>query len=636
MLRRYPPLRTSTYLSLFLLFSFPVRAMTHEIVLGTWIAEIDPNTLSVTAKLKKSGITHQISSPNPQTFRVDSLINSKSKLGWSLPDQNINVSIQEKEDRLHIRFTSSIEQSWTWPLQEHATAFIIPDGEGLYLPTTDKFWIKKLASGYCQTLHSGLSMPFWGIETSANHFVFLVETDLHTEFCLDVNKGRIVASTNHLFQKRDGLGTYEIIIAPTNSSPIGPSLEYRKYLEEKRQFVSLKTKIYENPQVEKLMGASHAYLWGDGRTAAAVREYAQAGLDRMWLGYDQDPRSDKHIVDETSLSAAKDLGFLIGPYDTLDNIQPARSSDSVSSIFDDELYASGCVMRKDGKKMTGFAGRGCQLSSEALRLAKRPFLKERVDRFKASGANSYFIDCDAFGDFLEDYDQRHPMTKGKDRENRSVRMQFVAGQSKMVLGSEGGTAWSTQYVHFLHGAHDTFNTVFWPLLKDKKKFGTWWPPEAMGVFFKKVKVDQDFMTAKYSPNYRLPLFQTVFHDSVVSTERWEMSLSKIPAAAHIRALFWQLYNVAPIWNLNIKEWQKYKDRIVEHHKFFSEVHRALFDLPISNFEWLTEDHSVQRITFANKFRLTANFSSMHNLSLDPMCLEFSSNDKKINYCPKKF
>lgn len=476
-------------------------------------------------------------------------------------------------------------------------------------------------------------MPFWGVVSGKVHFAFIVPTDLRGEYCIEAVNRNLAAIAKHDFLRRDGLGIYEVVVVPAMDTPIGSALEYRKWLVERNEFVSLKDKTTKNPNVGKLIGATHAYLWGDGRSAMAIEKYAKAGLDRMWLGFDQIPRVERHLVNEASIAAATKNGYLIGPYDTLDNVQSTRSADAISSVFDDDLHKNGCVIKKDGTKMTGFAGRGCQLSSEALRLAKRPFLKERIEKFKTSGANSYFLDCDAFGDFLDDYDSRHSMTKGKDRLNRSERLRFIADENQLVLGSEGGTAWSTRYVHFLHGANDTFNRVFWPLLKDKKKFGTWWPPEGMGVFFKKVNVDDEFVTAKYSPVYRLPLFQTVFHDSVISTERWELSLSKIPAVAQTRALFWQLYNIAPIWNLNLKEWEKYKSDVVAHHKFFSKVHLAVASHRIVDFSWLTSDKSVQRITFEGGATITGNFSS-NGRDFPARCVEYKDGSESMVFCPK--
>lgn len=626
---------------LLLLFSSPATAETkYEINLDTWRVEIFPETLSFSARMN-DGTSFQLSDAATSKFKAETISKSEKRIEWSLPETQISVSVDAKGDRLYVRFSSKKEQSLTWPIQKensHIDAFTLPDGEGLYLPVSDNFWGKKFADEYCQTLHGGLSMPFWGAEAAAASFAFIAATDIRSELCLKTIDGKIGAVAKHDFLLRDGLNDYEIILVPTARTPIGSAIEYRKWLVERNEFVSFKDKIAKNPNAEKLVGATQAYLWGDGRSAQAVSEYHKAGIDRMWLGYDQDPRSDKYLVNEQTISEAKKYDYLIGPYDTLDNIQPTTSSDAISSIFDDYLYKNGCVIKKDGKKMIGFAGRGCQLSSEALRLAKRPFLKERIEKFKATGANSYFLDCDAFGDFLDDYDSSHPMTKAKDKDNRSDRMAFISDGSQLVLGSEGGTAWATKYVHFLHGANDTYNAAFWPLMKDKEKFGTWWPPEGMGIFFKKVKPDEDFMTAKYSPQFRLPLFQTVFHDSVVSTERWELSLSKMPAVAKVRALFWQLYNVAPIWNFNMKEWKRYKERAVEHHKFFSEIHRTAAYLPVTSFEWLTKDRRIQRISYGDSVKLTANFSDEEFEGVKPLCIEASQQDgaKKRIYCPQSF
>lgn len=621
-----------------LAFATSAAADSFTMRLTGWEATISPSSLMVLGKTDTRAKITVADGQIPQDIKGFSY--SESKAEWSIPSQHLSVVVEAKGKWLHVRFKADKETSLAWPSvreERSLNSLIVPDGEGLYLPVTDSFWLKQFESGYCRSAHSGLSMPFLGTRFNQAAFLYLFPLNLRTEVCINQADGRLFPSARHTFQSRDQLSDYEVIISPVEQSPISPALEYRGWLQKMGGFTSLKEKLNRNPNVDKLVGASHAYLWGDGRSLNMIAALKELGIDRMWLGYDQDPRSEKFLVTKDVVSAAIRQGYLIGPYDAFDNIQSPKSSDAVNSLFDDELFKSGCVRKKDGSKMVGFAGRGCQLSSEALRIYKKPFVAERVANHKSSGINSYFLDCDAFGDFLDDYDPTHSMNKARDRENRTIRMRFISENGDLVLGSEGGTAWAAQLVHFLHGANDTFNDVLWPLMKDKQKFGGWWPLEAMGIFFKKIKVDDAFATAKYSPKYRVPLFQTVFHDSVISTERWEMSLPKIPSLAQTRAIFWQLYNVAPIWNLNNKEFQRYKKEIGEHHRFFSGVHRKIAFTPLSEFEWLDSEKLVQRIRFGEHVDLTANFSDIVQESVKPLCIEYrdSRRNERLSYCPAK-
>ena len=68
-----------------------------------------------------------------------------------------------------------------------------------------------------------------------------------------------------------------------------------------------------------------------------------------------------------------------------------------------------------------------------------------------------------------------------------------------------------------------------------------------------------------------------------------------------------LYNVAPLYHLNLAELKKHGDRIKRHYDFFSPLHRELALEAMTDFEWLTPDRMVQRTTFADGTTIVAIF-----------------------------
>jgi hypothetical protein len=69
-----------------------------------------------------------------------------------------------------------------------------------------------------------------------------------------------------------------------------------------------------------------------------------------------------------------------------------------------------------------------------------------------------------------------------------------------------------------------------------------------------------------------------------------------------------LYNVPPLYHLNLAEWKKRKDFIRREYAFFSPLHRRGALLPMTKFTWLTDDRLVQQTQFADELEITANFS----------------------------
>ncbi|HEY6404422.1 MAG TPA: glycoside hydrolase [Blastocatellia bacterium] len=423
--------------------------------------------------------------------------------------------------------------------------------------------------------------------------------------------------------KRDGLPPYEIRIVLTENSPIGPALAYREWLIKTGRFVSFDQKVKRAPEAIKLLGAMHAYLLGDGRTLPAVNQLHELGVNRACLVYEQDPRErerDSTYLTPAVVARAKELGYLIGPYDTFNNIQDPAKADCFESVYDDDLYRTGGVLKKDGTRHAGFRGRGYHLSSEALKRAGSPFMEERVNFHLQAGINSYFIDVDATGELYDDFDQLHPMTIGTDRANRLQRMDFVRRQKRLVLGSESAAAWSAPVIHFSHGTLTPKSYLLWQTLRSRERAGGTWR-RGRSPRFMSYDASADFATFTFDPKYRLPLFETVFHDSVISLDFVGAPLTKFTNLVQTRSLLLLLYNVPSLWLLDRKALTDDGDRIRAMNEFFAPIHRRTGNKRLTRFEWLTPDRMVQQVNFDNETVMTANFSDRIFNGIPPRCIE---------------
>jgi Glycosyl hydrolases related to GH101 family, GH129 len=617
----------------------PPKSVTLQ--LENWRARIIPEALAIHAMI--AGRKKEVSVAQGAEARnsISGWKESEHSVEWTIPELAMRVEFAAVKNRLRVRFATAREQKFTWPVSGRdpaMSALIYPDGEGLDLPLDDAFWSERLKDGRCLDAYGGLSMPFWSYQLDGSTITFLAESDLETQLCMAAAGGRLSTRAVHDFRQRDGFPPYEIEIWPGGASPISPAIEYRQWLIEHGEYVPLSEKIAQNPQVAKLLGAIHAYVFGDGRTLEFLKELNALGVDRAWLGYDQDPRQHPYLVDRPYIVEAEKLGFLIGPYDEFQNIQDPQSADTITSVWGEELWKNGCIINPQGQRLAGFAGRGCALSSQALKLAepRRHYMANRIEANIHTGINSYFLDDDAFGELYDDYSTRHPMTIRQDRLNRLERMKYISQTKKLVLGSEGGVGWSVPAIAFAHGTEAVFNDVLWALQKDKKVYGGWWPPERPAIFFKQVAAGPGFATAKYDPVYRLPLYQAVFHGSVISTDRWDVPLTKFPQWVQTRTLLELLYDVPSMWSLDLRELRENKEMLSSLYQFFSPIHRQAGGAVLSDFSWLTSDRKVQRTRFENDLELTANFGQTPYQSVPPLCIEAKwIKEQQIRlFCPK--
>jgi hypothetical protein len=351
--------------------------------------------------------------------------------------------------------------------------------------------------------------------------------------------------------------------------------------------------------------------WGDGVSLPLLEALAGAGLERaLLLTSDlEDARLKPHVAART-----RELGWLFGPYDSYHSIHsPDAGPDETwaTAQFDRELWETGGVRREDGTWSTGYRGRGRHLSPRAA----RPWVEKRVDaHLEVTPHSAWFVDCDAYGEFFDDYHEAHPATRGEDAAARRSRLRWLSAERGLVVGSEGASAVMTSAIHFGHGV--TTPVIGWgdERLTNRNSphfLGGYWPPDEPAVHFATVPLHPEYRRPYFDPRDRLPLHKAVFGDSVVTTHHWGFGSLKFADEEGTVELLELLYVVPPLYHLNRARWARDQERITRHLRFWSPLHRNLARAPLVEFTWLTDDRLVQRTTFdtgAGRVHLTVNFA----------------------------
>ena len=380
--------------------------------------------------------------------------------------------------------------------------------------------------------------------------------------------------------------------------------------------------------------------WGDGISPKMIEELAAAGFDRLWLGAEG---WSGFVKRPETVTAARAHGYLIGTYDSYHSIhRPDEPETWATAQFDPKLYRSGAIIQADGTKKRGFKGKGYLLSPQAA----RPDVEKRVTNLmQVFHANSWFIDCDGFGQYFDDYSEQHPATQQSDLQERMSRIAWIRDRYGAVVGSEGCSAGAAATLHFAHGVMTP--VIGWgdPDLTNRSSkyyLGGYYPPNAPAAFFKSVPVKDEYRYRYFDPRFRLPLFQTVFHDSVVATHHWSSPSLKFADTARTVELLELLYNVPPLYHLNRQEFQRRKAQIKAHYDFFSPLHRELGLLPLTDFNWLTGDQLVQQTVFGDKVELIANFGEQDfkrndlTVPADSIAAVWRDSGKRVVYTAQPF
>nr|BFF00318.1 hypothetical protein GCM10020241_19930 [Streptoalloteichus tenebrarius] len=557
--------------------------------------------------------------------RVDGVSRENGAVRWTYPDRGLSVTAAAEDGRLAVTVRSSRDGSLVWPVtgtDPATTSVAFPRGEGLSVPVADPFWNSPEArlSGAEFDLVGGLTMPFWGHTIGGRGVSYIAPTDIDTKLRFVSDGGRLRTEASHVFAERANTRDYTVTFALTEATPVAAAEDYRKWLVSHNGLSRLRDKIERNPEVGRLVGAFHAYVWGQARTPEGIRKLRETGVDRMWIGYDADAAG----MGAEAVRAARDAGYLVGPYDSWANAQDPATADTRASVWPGSLWKDGCVRDAAGKIVAGFHDRGCYLSSQALAQAEPAahVLADRVKAMTAAGANSYFLDVDAAGELFDDHDGAHPMNRAQDRRNRLDRMRWLSEDRKLVLGSESAGGWANPVLAFSHGSATPVNDGLWPAERNREEWGRYYPQERPGFFFKPTSLPAPVAKAMFDPVYRVPLYQTVLHDSVISLDRWELPYYKLPELTTTRALLAMLHNTPLNFVLDGKEIDAHGRRIAALQRFFAPLHNAAATEPMTGFRWVTSDHLVQQTTFGDGvLTVTANFGSQTVGDLPGGCVE---------------
>ena len=578
----------------------------------SWKIDINVETLQVRGGVSGERTDLMLSGPQPTTLKVVDLKVSEREAHWYLPENKLSVSMQLEKDALVVKFTAKEPGEFTWPIlppQLDLRAYILPIGQGSFVPVTDKAWSAYLSDLGGLSTTEGLSLPLWGVRDSKHTYTYLLTNPFNNELTFHAENGVLASALTHHFTRINKAKTFGFRISLGTLSPIEPAKQYRRYLQQIGQFVSMKDKIRQTPDAAKLLGAAHVYLWGDGMSTKMLDTLKSNGFDRLWLG---SPNWKELQDNPRAIEKAKAYGYLVGPYDSYDSVHsPTAKPDDTweTAQFDQKLYDTGAIELTDGTKKSGFQQQGFYVSEQAA----EPYVQERVSRLmKVFACNSWFIDCDAAGEFYEDFSTAYPATQEDEMRARLSRMAWIRDTYHLVVGSEGGVAYSAGTIHFAHGIMSTIFGWGDPALKSKTSpnyLGAYYPPSAPAVFFKQVPLAPTYYHVLFDPRFRLPLYETVFHDSVIVTNHWTLPTLKFSDQVVERTLVEQLYNVPPLYHLNLTEFSKRSAWLKAQYAFFSPLHRLVGLLPMTDFDWMSSDHRVQRTIFGGTLEIVSNFRS---------------------------
>ncbi len=501
------------------------------------------------------------------------------------------------EARLVIEGGGEMEDVLPWPApfaSEAGGHLIVPVNEGIAYPVDDAALPEMhyhLYGGH------GLCMPWYGSADAAGAgWMAIVETADDAALRIPRHDGRLVLSP--LWEPQKGAFGEPRALRYVFFGAGGHGAMAKRYREHARETGLLKTleeKRRRLPAVDLLVGAANVWSW-DGDAPGFCRDLQAAGIRRILWSNARPP---------AELRELNAMGVLTSRYDIYqDAMDPAqfpklrwKHPDWTSDAWvrDDLMIdARGDWIRgwevetREGPMIPC----GVLCDRQAVRYAR-----ERIPAELATHPyRSRFIDTTTAAPWRECHHPKHPVTRTESKRHKVDLLRVVSEEAGLVCGSETGHDAAVPVVHYFEGM---LSLGPYRVPDSGRDMMRAWDevPEAVAKF-------------QTGHRYRLPLWELVYHDCVVSQWYWGDYNNKLPALWDRRDLWNALYGTPPMFMFDRKRWAALKDRFVRSYRTTAPLARATGYAEMLSHEWLTPDHAVQRTRFAGGIEVTVNFGDV--------------------------
>ncbi len=475
-------------------------------------------------------------------------------------------------------------------------SWVVPINEGLLIPANDKYFhpFDKPEAFFTLCGGHGLCMPMLGLTDGTNGLLVICETpnDAAVRFTVPDNKKK-TSTWTFRWEPEKGAWGYERRLRLkllAEGSYVSLAKAYREYAQSQGLLKTLREKARLVPAVDRLIGSVDLWYWGDAawkkdpHPEAFGQQLADAGIRRvLWSSSGPAPAID----------LLNSLGFLTGKYDIIQDVWapgtplPWLTHEGWPADLawgPGNVTMTGWVARdKEGKEYPG----GVICDSRGL-----DHLRKHVETDKALALAARFLDTTTASSLRECYNPAHPMTRTEDRQYKMAQLAYLSEEKKLVTGSETGVDMAVPYLEYFEGM---------------MSLAPYRLADSGHDLFTYIKPGPDVWRFQVGPYYRIPLFELVYHDCVVTTWYWGDSSNREPEEWDQRDMLNALYGNSPLWICDPSRWARDKARYLKSYEWATTVARHTGYSEMLWHEFLTKDHTVQYAKFADGTQVWVNF-----------------------------
>ena len=398
------------------------------------------------------------------------------------------------------------------------------------------------------------------------------------------------------------------------------------YRNSRGKVRTLNEKIDCNPQIEKLIGGgffwvfSNSYdevmyasadtdvspLVGDDMLDVAEELYKN-GVDKALFGIFFE--GDSYLTEQLY----NKYGYICTQYDNYSDVwnpnllkkvpqNRAKNCDYTKRRMKD--YPKGIRILKDKSMASAWGVKGYDgefyRQNALCPLVAVDRIKEEIPQILAKYPyyKSRFIDV--YGGNLADcYSDEHPLTREecvKVKNNAFKALEEIG----LIAATEDGFDGIINHLVYTEGLHSPDCFRFDDCGRNQTHIHN---------------AEQSRYLSRYmmNPECRVPLWQMVYHDCLITLPYWGDSLAATPDFTLKKIQFACLYGCAPLFSFTVGNFPNLKKSVIKAYKKVTEIHKKIATLPMTDFEIITEDYGLQRSVFGDKYEVIVNFADKNYL-----------------------
>lgn len=490
------------------------------------------------------------------------------------------------------------------------------DGEGMLLPVDDQEYPLGGGITYTYNYGGGLSMAWMGMTDKQfrSGYMTILETPFDAALRTKRQADGLITFAPVWLSSLEEFGydrkvTYHFF---NEGGYVAQCKKYREYIWPKNQVKTLKENLKRFPTIDNMVGAPHIYVWDTGRDLDFAKELKKSGIDKALLIWNANHTPYPMVGYDDEL---RKLGYGSGGYELFSDL---HKRDTVYYEHDwngplryrhtsyPGLFNKLAARKKDGSTYSNRFG------TYACPANMAPQILNRTGReMKEYRHDTYFVDVYLANGLYECYNKQHPVTREGYAKAIVSNLKLLEDTYGVYNGGEWGAEFGLAHTFYVHGMMTLQRTWWTSGINDKGTiyYAGDWKNNSRPTAMLGVRTAPD-VYLKYSINeaLRVPLYELVYHDAVVTSWRWEDSNHHNPELWWKKDLFNVLYGTAPLWNMDRSCWDDFKKTFILSYKNVCPwLQKVAYDELLSH-TFITADGKIQLSTFASGNSVVVNFS----------------------------